>query len=566
MNLVLSIYPLCSTYIDNLVHHFGSDFQTLSILELRRMPGREILRKVRSLDPPIVFIPLEDEQGVVYLPFLQIVAAMTSSKRIEIIHPDGSCRKMNRLAIAFDIFCFFTTSIRLLLVFLGIVFDLKRLRRKSIKVPEPVKSAEILYLNANLWIGVKAGGSIGHVAGVVNAMADRGYRVSYVSAGKNPMLTSAVNLFQVLPSRRFGFPFELNRYAFNNEIIDFTSKLCMHGGYSFIYQRMSIGNYSGVVLSRKFNLPLLLEYNGSEVWASSNWGVKPKLYKASIMAEEVCLKHAHMVVTVSEVLRDELLERGVAEKNIVCYPNCVDPAIFNPNRFNHEDMRRVRSNHGIPEDAFVGSFIGTFGQWHGVEILAQAIRHMVDSDRDWLIKNKCHFLLVGDGHNMALVRQILKDGRYAPFYTLTGLIPQNMAPVYLATSDVLFSPHVPNPDGSRFFGSPTKLFEYMAMGKAIIASDLDQIGTVLSRSRKAHDLPVNGPAGSERDISILCKPGDITELSISFKFLLENPKWRNLLGENARAEALSKYTWYHHVDAILEHYRKTLVAQEQPWQ
>ncbi len=57
---------------------------------------------------------------------------------------------------------------------------------------------------------------------------------------------------------------------------------------------------------------------------------------------------------------------------------------------------------------------------------------------------------------------------------------QSEAPTYLAISDIVVSPTVPNPDGSPFFGSPTKLFEYMAMGKPIVASDLDQIGEVLT--------------------------------------------------------------------------------------
>jgi len=134
-------------------------------------------------------------------------------------------------------------------------------------------------------------------------------------------------------------------------------------------------------------------------------------------------------------------------------------------------------------------------------------------------------------------------------------VEQAEAPKYLAASDVLLSPHVPSDDGSRFFGSPTKLFEYMAMGKAIIASELDQIGTVFQNSLRVDSLPEDMPIGGEDRIAILVQPANITQLVTAMKFLAERPLWREKLGSNARTEALSKYTWTHHVSRILDRAR-----------
>ena len=47
----------------------------------------------------------------------------------------------------------------------------------------------------------------------------------------------------------------------------------------------------------------------------------------------------------------------------------------------------------------------------------------------------------------------------------TGPVEHGEVPALLDACDILASPHVPLTDGSEFFGSPTKLFEYMAMGK-----------------------------------------------------------------------------------------------------
>jgi hypothetical protein len=54
-------------------------------------------------------------------------------------------------------------------------------------------------------------------------------------------------------------------------------------------------------------------------------------------------------------------------------------------------------------------------------------------------------------------------------------------PAYLDACDILASPHVPSIDESEFFGSPTKLFEYLAMEKGIVASRLGQVGEVIVR-------------------------------------------------------------------------------------
>ena len=71
------------------------------------------------------------------------------------------------------------------------------------------------------------------------------------------------------------------------------------------------------------------------------------------------------------------------------------------------------------------------------------------------------------------------------YITLTGMIFFIRVSQYLAAYDILVSPHVPNSDGAPFFGSPTKLFEYMTTGKGIVASNLDQIGEVL-KHKKLH--------------------------------------------------------------------------------
>jgi glycosyltransferase involved in cell wall biosynthesis len=263
------------------------------------------------------------------------------------------------------------------------------------------------------------------------------------------------------------------------------------------------------------------------------------------------LQHSHLVVTISEVLRRELVERGVEPQRIVTYPNCIDPGVFDPARFAPAELGALRARLGLAPDALVATFIGTFGRWHGVDVLARAIRRMLEEDQPFLERARLHFVLVGDGLKMQEVRDTFDHPLASRYVTLTGLVPQREAPLYLAASDVLLSPHVENPDGTPFFGSPTKLFEYMAMGKAIIASDLDQIGEVLVNALRIGALPAEPPAPHESRIAVLCRPGSTPDIVDALHFLADNPQWRACLGRNVREAALAKYTWDRHVEEIL---------------
>ncbi len=148
------------------------------------------------------------------------------------------------------------------------------------------------------------------------------------------------------------------------------------------------------------------------------------------------------------------------------------------------------------------------------------------------------FLFIGDGKNRALCQSTVEGTCAAERCLFLGLVPQAMTPRYLAASDCFVSPHVPNPDGTEFFGSPTKLFEYMAMGKPIIASRLGQIADVLDDGRTA----------------VMVEPGDAAQLAEAILRVGGDQAASGdlcaVLGSAARRVALERFTWDAHVDAL----------------
>ena len=135
-------------------------------------------------------------------------------------------------------------------------------------------------------------------------------------------------------------------------------------------------------------------------------------------------------------------------------------------------VSEARRELGIRDDEVVAGFVGTFGPWHGVEKLAEAIKSIPASV-------PVRFLLVGSGSLHAEVEKQLEAEIASGRVIFTGAVAHDRVPALLDACDILVAPHVPLADGSEFFGSPTKIFEYMAMGKGIVASRLGQIGEVL---------------------------------------------------------------------------------------
>jgi glycosyltransferase involved in cell wall biosynthesis len=148
------------------------------------------------------------------------------------------------------------------------------------------------------------------------------------------------------------------------------------------------------------------------------------------------------------------------------------------------------------------------------------------------------FLLVGAGKLKGEMEQTIRDAGLIDKVIFTGAVAHERVPSLLDACDILVSPHVPLADGSDFFGSPTKLFEYMAMGKGIVASRLGQIGDVLSHEESA----------------LLVPPGDSNELAASIMRLAKSKDLRERLGENARRVAVEKFTWRHNARRVLNAY------------
>ncbi len=376
-----------------------------------------------------------------------------------------------------------------------------------------------------IWVGAPGatvGGSVTHVSGILGGLCSQGLRVGLVTVGRPPeQLTRVVDDIEIAsplpPYARLTNDVEC--LAVNRHLHAAARALSQRLEPSFVYQRHQPLLRAGLEVARAMELPFVLEWNSSEIWTRSNWsGVRGvgRLFDPLIASiERDVLEHADLVVAVSRRAAEMALKVGGVGDNVVVVPNGVDLAEVTP---------ATRESRAAAAPARVG-WIGSFGPWHGAEVLVRALAELPQD---------VGAVMIGDGAERARCEQLASSLGVLERIEWTGTLPHARALERLRACDVLASPHTPLP-GEPFFGSPTKLFEYMALARPIVASSLEQIGEVLEDGRTARLVP----------------PGDASALAATIREVLDSPDRGESLARNARAEAEAHHGWERRAASVL---------------
>ncbi len=398
-----------------------------------------------------------------------------------------------------------------------------------------------VYLRTDYWARITSGGSYGHTCYVAKELAAVTDRFVCMMGSHFPLLDDYGIHQVVMPAA--------------SPTASETDLLAAHWFYypqlrlamqamrpAYIYERLVQGNFCGAALSRELGIPYIIEYNGSEISMTRSFGGVGLVYEdVFIAAEDAAFRQATMINVVSQVVRDSLVERGVDPDKILVNPNGADPDAYQP--MAAPAKAALRAELGFGQDDCVIGFTGTFGGWHGIDVLAEAIPLICAGN------SKATFLLIGDGTHKHLVDTAVVQHRLEGRVKSMGRVSQVDGARLLGACDLYVSPHNSHMVDSKFFGSPTKLFEYMAMGGGIVGSDLEQLGEVLSPALRVGDFARPGLAvTSER--AVLCTPGDVQEFTAAVLALVARPDIAAALGRNARQAVFDHFSWRRHVQNI----------------
>ena len=307
----------------------------------------------------------------------------------------------------------------------------------------------------------------------------------------------------------------------------------LKGGY--IYYRINSFDISPLIINFIFGTPIVSEFNSFLSWEYKNNNHKNRfnLYIISKI-ERLILKRSKRIICVSKTLQDQLINKGISTSKITVVPNGVDTNKFKPTQ-----------NYNFNGKLTIG-FVGTFGPWHGIKLLCESVKELHLKNK---IDSKVKFHFIGDGLLRKYAENELSDLNNVLFF---GKISFEKITEYLDKCDILLSPHNIHPDEENFIGSPTKLFEYFAMGKIIVGTNISQLNDILSPSVKVDE---NGAIAYKQHInkenSIKTFPNK-NSLSSGVLFAIQNHSKLRKMALNARKKAVKNFTWKSRVFKILE--------------
>jgi glycosyltransferase involved in cell wall biosynthesis len=180
-------------------------------------------------------------------------------------------------------------------------------------------------------------------------------------------------------------------------------------------------------------------------------------------------KKASRIVVISNALKNAFLKAGFDEDQIVVAPSGVDLSIFDISMTKEE----ARGFLGLPLESFIAVYTGNFttmGEDKGISDTLRALKRVPD----------VIFVAVGGNEkDIARYKKDAHDLSVSDQVILRGTTSQRTLAIYQKSADVLLMPF-PDTAHYRNHMSPVKMFEYMASGRPIIASDLPTICEILN--------------------------------------------------------------------------------------
>lgn len=351
-----------------------------------------------------------------------------------------------------------------------------------------------------------------HIEEMINALRGLGHEVIIVAPPSAETESFGADAGLVASLKRYlpKFCYELMELAYSVVAYRRLVKAVQLHSPDCLYERYNLFLPAGIWLKRKYKLPMLLEINAPILEERTRYdGLS--LTRLARWSQAYAWRGADMVLPVTQVLGDIVASYDVESSRIAVIPNGI-----NAERFDHApDTQAAKLALGLQDNLVLG-FTGFVRDWHGLDkVIAMIAQDPPASSR--------HLLVVGDGPARAALEQQARTLNIANRVSFTGIIGRDDVARYVAAFDIALQPAV------VAYASPLKLFEYLALGKAIVAPAQPNIMEILKDNHNA----------------VLFDPSQTDGLAMAISRLCADHALRNKVAENARLTiAEQKLTWH----------------------
>jgi glycosyltransferase involved in cell wall biosynthesis len=307
-----------------------------------------------------------------------------------------------------------------------------------------------------------------HIDELVRALRDLGHDVLVVGPTQhaNASFGSDAGVIAHLKQAIPGSLYEVLEVAYNIPAFWRLAKAYRAFKPDVLYERYSLFLLAGLWLHHLRKLPMLLEVNAPLADERRRFD-HLRLKTLADLAEKWVWCGADRALPVTGVLAEHLRANGVPAERLTIVPNGIGPEFL----ASPPETTSARRRLGIEAQVVLG-FVGFMRPWHG-------LNRVVDFIADAGPEAGLHLLLIGDGPARTDLENQARARGVSHQVTFTGVVPRDRIIEHIAAFDVALQPDVVS------YASPLKLFEYMALGRAIIAPDTANIREVIKRGENA---------------------------------------------------------------------------------
>ena len=274
--------------------------------------------------------------------------------------------------------------------------------------------------------------------------------------------------------------------------------------------------------------PLILDINDPWSLDAQMRGVAGAKLAIVRGLEKLALSLADYLLCVSHAEKERLLREGMPDCKVSVIYNC--PALTEFEQPN--SIADVRKSFGIRSSSRIILFEGRLGKDRGLDVLLRAFTYIHHEVPDTKL------LIVGDGPERGTLEQLAHDLSIASDVVFTGWRSLSELPSFIRGSNVCVIPSKSTPKTE--ITPHNKLFDYMALGKPIVASRLGEISRVVQDGTSA----------------ILVRPGDDLELSKALLAVLQDENLSRNLGLSAYELFRGKFNWDEQSKILLSVYSR----------